>query len=222
MPRHNFLYALLASISLHALVLFGQAPRAHVALPGDEVPPPLTTRLVESVAEAEPKKEEMPRQPAPRRPVNAPQSQAVEPTHAAPRPQVSVLPAPTAAPPAAMTGALPSSAQGATRAQAMEVPLAQSIARYKQQVLGVAAGFNQYPPLARQNNWEGAVEVLMRVRDGGLRALSVKASSGHRVLDERAVEMFRQAQSRVPLPEALRDKDFMMELKAVFRLKDEG
>jgi hypothetical protein len=32
--------------------------------------------------------------------------------------------------------------------------------------------------------------------------------------------MFRQAQARVPLPPALRGRDFTLEMKAIYRLKD--
>ena len=57
--------------------------------------------------------------------------------------------------------------------------------------------------------------------DGAIASLRVATSSGYAVLDRRALEMFRQAFSRVALPAELRGEAFEMELRAVFRLDDQ-
>lgn len=89
-------------------------------------------------------------------------------------------------------------------------------------MLAEARKHNRYPALARENNWEGEVRVYLEVGAGGNVSLSVKASSGHPVLDRQALEMFRRAQAAVPLPEALRGKEFGFELRAIYNLKREG
>jgi hypothetical protein len=40
------------------------------------------------------------------------------------------------------------------------------------------------------------------------------------VLDRQALDMFRQAARAVPVPPALRGKEFSLELRAVFGLED--
>jgi hypothetical protein len=40
------------------------------------------------------------------------------------------------------------------------------------------------------------------------------------VLDEQALEMFRQAAKAVPLPPALRGKEFSLEVRAIYGLED--
>ena len=223
-------YAVLLSILLHATVLFVQLPALKQPVDASAaLPPPLNTRLVEPEPPAEPEKSEPPRQPpAAARSAPAPQAEAIAPP-AAQAPAAAVPAQPTPQPPSQAAPAAPvpapvakSEARAAPSAAVRELPLAQSIAQYRLQVIGAASAFNRYPPLARENNWEGAVEVLMRIRgDGALGALSVKTSSGHSVLDKQALDMFRQAQQTVPVPPALRGKDFTLELKAIYRLKDQ-
>jgi len=57
--------------------------------------------------------------------------------------------------------------------------------------------------------------------DGRIEALRVVSGSGHAVLDRQALEMFRNAKPRVPIPAALRDRAFELELRAVYRLRDQ-
>ncbi len=56
--------------------------------------------------------------------------------------------------------------------------------------------------------------------DGTLGALDVENSSGHGVLDEQALDMFRRAQARVPLPAALHGRDFTIRMRTSYSLKD--
>jgi outer membrane biosynthesis protein TonB len=52
-------------------------------------------------------------------------------------------------------------------------------------------------------------------------SLSIKSSSKHAVLDRQALEMFKRAQAQVPLPASLRGKEFSLELRAIYYLKDQ-
>src|SRR5258706_4515218 len=217
--------ALLASLLVHALVLFTQLPASRRLL--ESVPAPLMARLmqVEPEPEKPPERRETPPPPPPRverpKPVPAPEVKPV------PSPVAPPVPSAPSAPPEppqerSVSPAPPAPVAGVQPPAPSDPPFAQTLAQYRLQLLGAASAFNRYPPLARENNWEGTVEVQLRFRaDGRLASLAVKASSGHRILDERALDMFRQAQQQVPVPAALRGKEFSLELKAIYRLKDQ-
>lgn len=101
-------------------------------------------------------------------------------------------------------------------------PVPSLIAQYRAALLDQARQYKRYPPVARDNGWEGEVVVRMAVNaDGSLAALSVISSSRHAVLDRQALEMFRRAKPQVPVPQALRGKTFTLELRAVFNLQDQ-
>jgi protein TonB len=221
--------AVLLSLAVHALALFGQLPEVRRMLESAAPSSPIIARLAQPES-AEPEKKAEPPPPAPPKPrerppqaekpppVAAAKSEIPAPAREVPAPEQAAAPAAAVSPPQTVSAA---SASAHARAAATEAAFAQTIGQYRLQILGAAGAFNRYPPLARENNWEGAVDVQMRVRgDGSLGALSVKRGSGHDVLDEQALDMFRQAQERVPLPPALRGREFTIDLKAVYRLKD--
>ena len=98
-----------------------------------------------------------------------------------------------------------------------------ALAQYRAALLDEARKQKRYPLAALDNGWDGEVVVRMVVgADGSLAALTVRAGSGHAVLDRQAVEMFRKAKPLVPVPNALLGKSFALELRAVFNLKDQG
>jgi hypothetical protein len=41
------------------------------------------------------------------------------------------------------------------------------------------------------------------------------------VLDSQALEMFKRAKPLVPIPSALRGKEFIIELRAIYNLRDQ-
>jgi periplasmic protein TonB len=94
--------------------------------------------------------------------------------------------------------------------------------RYRLQLVTVAARFKRYPRSAIDNNWEGVVVVRMTIgTDGRIAALGIKASSGHEVLDRQALEMFRVATPFVQLPPELAGREFELDLRAIYSLKDQ-
>jgi TonB family protein len=97
---------------------------------------------------------------------------------------------------------------------------ATSVAQYRQQLIGVAVRYKVYPPQAVQNAWEGDVALRVSIAASGAAQVSVRAGSGHELLDEQALEAFRLAAPQVPLPPALRGQEFGFEVRAVYALKD--
>ena len=135
------------------------------------------------------------------------------------RPKARVEPAPrpaTAAQPAA-DGAKPSPASSAPTVDV------DALARYRLQLIGAARHYKRYPRAAMDNQWEGAAEVALVVdADGRIRDMAISRSSGHAVLDQQAIDMFRKAKPRVPIPAALLGREFRVTLKAIYSLREPG
>jgi TonB family protein len=75
-----------------------------------------------------------------------------------------------------------------------------------------------YPANARLQQWHGIAEVQLQfTKAGALESATVARSSGHDVLDERAVELARMANLDVPV--ALRGQRFQVRLPMVFKLR---
>jgi TonB family protein len=102
----------------------------------------------------------------------------------------------------------------------VEVPETLSRDQYRVQLIDEARRHKRYPPLARENNWQGDVLVGVVVGANGRPTVTLKGSSGYEVLDRQALEMFAQAARAVPVPSALRGKAFSLDLRAVYGLED--
>ena len=215
-----FGYALLASIVLHVFLLAFQWPQLGDALKHPvEVLAPIVARLMEPPPPPAPPASAPPvEEPVAAAPKPAP-APRIEPEKTREAPPVVAAPAPAPAPVPPVAAAKPQPAPAVPA-----VPDAASlIARYRAALLAEASRHKRYPLVALDNGWEGEVVVRMAIAaDGSLAALSVKSSSGHAALDRRAVEMFRKARTEVPLPDALRGRQFSLELRAVFNLKDQA
>lgn len=96
-----------------------------------------------------------------------------------------------------------------------------SLARYRIELTKMAVRFKRYPRVAMDNNWEGTAEVTLVIgANGDIRSATVTASTGHGVLDQQAIDMFRKAQPLVPISPALRGKEFSIVLKAIYTLRE--
>jgi protein TonB len=240
-----FSYAVLASIVLHALVLFG-FPARERARPADS-PAPLVARLVETPAAApapalaaprpEPEKPQVAARPRPKpaaprsvakeqpappvesaaRPAGeAPQASEVEPAAPVQAPAVPETIARVDPAPAA-SGSPPPGEAGAAQA----VMDARSLAEYRLQLIGAAPRYKRYPRVARENNWEGLVALRMAFSASGrVASLSVTRTSGYDVLDQQAMEMFKSAAAAVPVPPLLRGKEFAFDLAVSYEFTD--
>jgi periplasmic protein TonB len=215
-------YAVLASLLLHALALLAlpsvqerharEAPESEPLIARIErirspTPAPATVPEVHQPASPRPAPAAKPaREPISAPIARAPASQAViaEPA-----------PAPTATAAVMVATAAPQPVPAAFGIDA------DSLARYREDLIGSAARFKRYPRVAIDNDWTGEVVVRMAIgADGHIAALRVARGSGHPVLDRQALQMFADAKPAVPLPRELRGMEFELELRAIYSLRD--
>jgi len=129
-------------------------------------------------------------------------------------------PAPPAAPtaPAAATAEAQPSGPVASVAPSAD-PDPGSLARFRLEIISIAGRFKRYPRVAIDNNWEGTAEVrLTFAADGRRSSIVIVKSSGHEVLDKQALDTISKA--FVPVPPALRGKEFSLEIPVIYNLKD--
>ena len=214
--RPAFHYALLASIALHALLLFVFPDWIDTAQRVVELPTPLIARLLEPEAPApvpappvasKPKpfaKPALKQEPKPTvEPVPAPPVAATSPAPA-PAAPAQPVPAPSVATaPPAPPAAGPSAAELAAKSEDQyRIALIAAMKRIKDE--------KGYPPQARENNWQGEVTLGVTIRADGRSSIAVNRSSRYEVLDRQAVEIVAQALREVPVPPALRGKDAVL------------
>lgn len=235
------LWGLLASIALHAVVLLV------LSLSGAQAPPAktllvLTARLVPFAAATRAPEAPHP-EPAPA-PRPAPTKPAVEPTRkpasaAVPRETAPAEPVmalePESAPVASGPAASPPqpaapAAAGQTQA-AGSVPAAEPAAKsgdavdagtleqYRLALIAATRRYKRYPAIALEKGLQGRVEVHMVIGANGMVAgTSIKAGSGHEVLDKQAVNMLKKGKTTVPIPAGLRGREFSIDIPVVFNL----
>jgi protein TonB len=119
-----------------------------------------------------------------------------------------------APPPAATAATSPSATINAADPAAAD--------RYRLALISVASRSKSYPRMAMERGWQGKVEVHVTVsRFGNFRSVSVKTSSGFELLDNEALKIVRQAQraSDLSVPEALRGREFSVDIPVIFDLR---
>ena len=200
-PARNLEYAVLASLALHGLALFGISSVKESATLRASAPAPIEARL----AEPEPVEPAAVVTSTPRKGA----SKKIIAEHA-PMPGPTAVAEPV---PAAVAAAPPVEVKGAPAD-------ATTVAQYRVQLIGAAKRFKRYPEAARENNWAGNVVVGVAVGVDGIAQTSVRRSSGRPVLDQQALEMFEQATRAVPVPPALRGREFSLEVRAIYGLED--
>jgi protein TonB len=149
--------------------------------------------------------------------------------------QPPAAPAPPAPAPAAASPAFAAAAPSAATAPAAKDALARASAapstqpdlgtleEYQKAIRIVAARYKRYPRVAIDNNWEGSVVVRLAIgASGAISALAVRVSTGYEVLDREALDMVRQAAPQVPIPAALRGREFSAEIRVIFSLRDQA
>jgi len=229
--RHALEYAIAASLALHALALLSlPALRSPTAPPA--APPPLEARLMPAqppethkpapAPEVEPKPVEPKpappevRKPVPRskpRPLARPVAKTPQPV-AEPAPAPS--PAPVVAPPPQAQPAVPAAPRAAARPDAASL-----VAQYRAAIMLQAARYKRYPRFARDNGWEGRVEVRLAIGpDGAIGSINVTRGSGYSILDRQALEMVRSAKPDAAIPEGLRGRPFSVDIPVIFSLRD--
>lgn len=232
-----FNYAVLLSVALHGLLLFGFQNLPDPARRAVRFPPPILARLVEPEAAAVSAPAPAPA-PEPVQQAAAPRPKKPAPAVAKPAPELPstsappIPAAPSSGPPSA-EAASPSVAPAPTplasidprapsAAPSAEVSDARSLGEYRMELIEAARRVKdsmRYPPLARDNNWEADVLVGVVIGTNGKTLVSVKASSGYDVLDQQALEIYRRATQLVSIPSALRGKESALkDLPVEYRL----
>jgi protein TonB len=220
-------YAIAASVALHALMLFTVPDLVDTARRAASIPPQIIARLMEPEPLAPVPAPPMlgPTPPAP------PERRKAPPAAKKPAPVISTpqpVPAPRLpAPPVIADAPVPQPAPPPVAAvqpppaqQPAQPPESLSRDQYRLQLIDEARRHKRYPPLARENNWQGDVRVDVAVSANGRPTVTLKGSSGYEVLDRQALEMFAQAARSVPLPPALHGKEFTLEVRAIYGLED--
>lgn len=236
------LWCVLASIALHALVLFGLSQRAMPAPPAKALLV-LTARLA-SVASAP---RVPPTAPAPTSAAPPPPVPAPRPVPTAPAPTVSkkapVESAKSAAPEPVPTApdAAASRAQSAAPSQASAAPQPPvaatteasarlgseadrgTLEQYRLALIVATRRYKRYPAIAMEKGWQGKVEVHLVIGANGMLAgASIKTSSGHEILDNQALDMLKKGKTTVQIPTSLRGREFAIDVPVIFNLDNPG
>jgi protein TonB len=241
-------YALLASLLLHAALLVVSLERT--ASRESAFPAPIVARLAPPAApppsSVPPRPEPPPAIEAPRakpepptpasrpavrhapvakpRPLPVPQPKPAPASRAA-DPEPTASPAIADAPPAApVAPSGPSATRSDAQATAPAAPAPDTgpVNKYRDDLIAMARRYKRYPRVAIDNNWEGRVVVQMVVGANGMIAsLRVTSSSGHDVLDKQALDMIRKTKPLVPIPPAMRGREFPVEIPVNYNLKDQ-
>jgi protein TonB len=95
------------------------------------------------------------------------------------------------------------------------------VAQYRLALIGVAKEYKTYPLRAIDRGLEGRVDVrLVMGADGAPAQVLVQRSSRHDVLDREALALLRKAAALTPVPPALRNREFAVEVPVLYELKD--
>jgi len=191
-------------------------PPPVVKAPPRPVPPPPVPEIKPEPKPEPPPVVERQTPPPPAQPIVAPQRPAqpepqvtapprVEPP---PQPQVEAPPAAPAPPPPRVQAPAPVLDSGVLR-------------EYGAVVSNAVAKKKVYPRMAMLRRWQGTAELKLQIAaDGNLKALSVVHSSGFDVLDDQAMKMVKDAMPLPNLPEALRGREFAIDIPVAFRLHE--
>lgn len=96
---------------------------------------------------------------------------------------------------------------------------ADGLRSYRLALAGEARQHKRYPRQAIDAGWEGTAEIQVTLRAGGVaEGVRLARSSGHAVLDEAALSMLGRALPATPVPPALRERAFAVNLPVVFEL----
>jgi len=231
-------WCVLASLALHALVLFALSV-------GGISAPPANALLVLSarlgpIATAPPRASLQPRQPEvvptprpaltkpatssaprPQEPTPSERAKSASTENAQSAPDAAATTAPAAAPaetrPAArFDSGVPS---GTAAAKSGTDATAGTIEQYRLALIVAARRYKRYPSIAMEKGWQGRVEVRMVIGENGMLAsASIKSGSGYEVLDSQALDMLKKGKTTVPIPVGLRGREFSVDVPVIFSL----
>jgi len=231
----------LASVALHAALLFlvpGIEEGSRASAPVQVLSAVLSPRS-EPVTHlpALPERIAPPQRPEPPRPVkpDAPSPVLTAPTPSPTAPAIAAPPIALApvAPPVAVSlspplDAAPRSAEaqspaapsvGASR-EGSDSADAGTLAQYRIALISAANRYRRYPAQAMERGWQGRVEVRLSIgANGMIQGAAIRTSSGHQILDDTALDMIRKAKPLTQIPQALRGREFVVDVPVIFDLK---
>jgi protein TonB len=106
---------------------------------------------------------------------------------------------------------------------AAPIDTASLAAQYRAALIAEAARYKRYPRFARDNGWQGRVDVRMAIGPNGeIDSLRVARGTGYAILDRKALEMVRSAKPQTAIPGGLRGKAFTVDVPVIFSLRDDG
>ena len=98
---------------------------------------------------------------------------------------------------------------------------ADDLRQYRVSLASAAGRFKRYPALAREQGWEGTVELAIRFHAAAMAPdVELVRSSGRDILDAQALDMLAQAARATNLPDALRGRDFAIPMPVKFSLDE--
>lgn len=225
LSRRCLLHALILSLAIHALILFGVVSEYSVR----PAAPASTVQVVIKATE----KAVVPTPPVSMPPAASPAgSPHVVVSRKPPRrlfveksplaegapPSSAALPA---EPPVALSASADRRPSGVDKVPASpaDAPSADDLRQYRMALAIAARRFKSYPALARTRGWQGTAEVALIVgAHRGLPEVILVRSSGYPVLDHQAQEMMLQAALGTVLPESLAGRDLRILLPVQFSL----
>jgi len=240
----TFALCVLVSIAVHATLLF-----LFPALRPGEAPPSATRMLIARITERASEPEPPPPMRETRRraepdrartaPVPKPVAEPPRPVMAVPpaaAQQATVLPAaPAPEAPAAAAASVPGSAASQPAAASVRAPEARapaqatrasgepdagSVEQFRRALIDAAARYKRYPAQALERGWQGKVEIRLVIGPTGIiQSGVVKASSGHEILDNQALDMVKRAKPLAPVPATLRGREFSVDVPVIFDLQ---
>ena len=82
------------------------------------------------------------------------------------------------------------------------------------------AKFKSYPAIASRRGWQGTVLVQVKFNKNGVATnISIDTSSGHKALDDRALEMVQLASKEINITKELINKKFTITVPVEFKLQ---
>ena len=237
-----FALCVLASVVLHALALL--LPGLQPGGPAPVVPRILTAKFapreaaltsppavpeVRKHAEPEPVRPKsdtrtQPESPRPEISTPAPGSLAMRAPEVPAAPALAAEPsaaAPSGSASGASAAAQPAAASpGAGATQAGSDAGSGTLDQYRLALIVAARRYKRYPAQAMDKGWQGRVEIRLVVgANGAIQSSLVKASSGHEILDNQALDMVTKAKPLTPIPAALRGREFTVDIPVIFDLQ---
>jgi len=101
-------------------------------------------------------------------------------------------------------------------------PDKEAMLRYQDMVKRKIQEARKYPSWAKQQEYEGIVDVVFRVlSNGSVDGIQIVTSSGFNILDREALATINRASPFLPIPKDVARKDLKMEVAIVFKLRYE-